>query len=462
MNNIVIMWFRLDLRIQDNPALHAAAKAGQVLPLYIVDDEEAGEFKPGSNSQYWLYHSLKSLNEALDNKLLVIKGKAQSVLDALCKKHHVSAIFWNRCYEPWRMQRDTALKSYFQSNDIKVESFNSQLLFEPFKIKNKSGGVYKIFTPFYKKACLPQIDQILNPLKKTKLSLLDYKPNNKLLETFGVNTSELLPEPKTINEKKAHQQLTKFLSEKIADYNRGRDYPAESATSRISAYLHYGQISPRQIVFSLRQYAFDDYEPFLRELIWREFAYYCLYHFNDLPKKAMQEKFRHFPYSNNKQWLTAWQQGKTGYPIVDAGMRELNETGHMHNRVRMITASFLVKNLMWDWRAGAAYFWEKLLDADLASNNASWQWVAGSGTDSAPYFRIFNPVLQGEKFDPDGLYIKHFLPELKNIPKKYCHKPWECPNDILKKLALKVDYPSPIVDLKISRLEALAAYNQIK
>lgn len=467
-SSINIHWFRQDLRLADNPALVAAIKQGQVLAIYILDGSSAGQNAMGAASHWWLNHSLAALNQALNNKLNFYCGDARIILPELCKRLNVKNVHWNRCYEPWRISRDTWLKEHLSTLGITATSHNGSLLFEPWQITKKDGSHYQIFTPYYKTLsslavsntplATPNSDPhlIVDPKAKS-LTELDLLPS--------VNWDEGLTTSWIPGEQHTHQRLQKFLATDLVDYKEGRDFPAKNSVSRLSASLHFGEISPLQIWHELKKPTNNnDIEHFKRELCWREFSYYLLFHLPHLPTDNLRPAFDTFEWVNNPKQIKQWQQGKTGYPLIDAGMRELWQTGYMHNRVRMITASFLVKNLLVDWRIGAAWFWDCLVDADLANNSASWQWVAGSGADAAPYFRIFNPTTQAKKFDPTGQYIKEFLPELQHLPIKYLFTPWEAPEQILADANIRLGdtYPNPIVDLKESRQKALDTYEKIK
>jgi deoxyribodipyrimidine photo-lyase len=458
---ITIFWFRQDLRIADNPGLYAAALQGKVLPIYILDDDTPGEFKLGGASRWWLNHSLNKLNQDLKNNLNVYTGQPKKILLNIIKENNIDAVYWNRCYEPWRIKQDTEIKLQLKNMAIDCESFNASLLWEPWQVLKSDGTPYKVYTPYYKNGCLQAIAprQPLPKPKKLDLIKINDSHINLLPKT---NWYESLASTWAIGEKAAHKKLDYFLEHYLSGYKKNRDYPAKPNTSRMSPHLHFGEISPQQIWHTVNHYE-DDAQFFLRELAWREFSYYLLYHFPDLPRKNFQAKFDTFPWKNNKKYLRAWQQGQTGYPIIDAGMRELWQTGYMHNRVRMIVASFLVKNLQIHWHQGESWFWDCLVDADLASNSASWQWVAGSGADAAPYFRIFNPVIQGEKFDKEGEYTRRFVPELAGLPNKYLFKPWTAPASVLNAagIILGKTYPHPIVDLKQTRENALLAWKNI-
>lgn len=459
--SIIIHWFRQDLRLTDNPALYEAAKQGDVLPVYIDDSKNT----IGSASRWWLHHSLESLNKSLDGKLHIFQGDTLIILEKLITAHHASALYWNRCYEPWRIKQDKSVEKQFK-NHLELQSYNASLLWEPWETLKQDGTPYKVFTPFFKKGCV-QAAPPRKPLPvPPKLSIAALQPDKtiaslKLLPKIGWD-KQLLPHW-SIGEKAAQTQLKRFIENSLSQYKEGRNFPAKPYVSRLSPYLHTGELSPNQAWYAVKGKR-ENEEHFLSELGWREFSYNLLYHFPDLPRKNLQEKFNRFPWRNNAKALKCWQMGQTGYPIVDAGMRELWKTGYMHNRVRMIVGSFLVKNLLLHWHHGEAWFWDCLVDADLANNSASWQWIAGCGADAAPYFRIFNPVTQSQKFDPKGVYIKTYLPELEHLPTKYIAAPWEAPESVLVKanITLGKTYPHPIVDLKVSREQALSAFSQLK
>lgn len=467
---VILHWFRQDLRLTDNPALLSASNNGVIIPIYIYDDINPKEHQMGAVSSWWLYHSLISLNQSLDNKLNFYHGDPQEIILKLIKEYKVSKVYWNRCYEPWSIERDTKIKKILKSMNIDVVSENASLLWEPWDISKKDSTAYKVFTPFYQRGCLTAIPP-REPLAKPKnLQLLRDTRYSVDLDELNLipnhNWYHKLEKHWQIGEKAAMVKLKCFLDNGINDYKEGRNYPAKLNTSKLSPHLHFGEISPNQVWYLAKKNKSldDNLKVFLTELGWREFSYNLLYQFPELPRKNWREKFDKFRWNKNNKLLKLWQQGKTGYPIVDAGMRELWQTGYMHNRVRMIVGSFLVKNLLIDWRDGEKWFWDCLVDADLASNSTSWQWVAGCGADAAPYFRIFNPVTQGQKFDPEGEYIKKFVPELKNVPLKYLFNPFDAPESVLRQAGLELgkDYPKPIVDLKLSRQKALDAYTSIK
>lgn len=468
---IAIVWFRQDLRLNDNPALIAAHETQkQILPLYILDDS-ADEWNMGSASRWWLHQSLLSLNKSLDGYLCLQKGNALTVLEEMIEQHNVKAVYWNRCYEPWRIKIDTRIKKVLSDKGIEGKSYNSALLFEPHTTLKKDGTPYKVFTPFYKKGCIqnnvePALPQStpkeLNLYQSASLALDELKLM-PAIHWYKQMEKEWLP-----GEEGAESCLQTFLENGIKYYKEGRNFPAQQNVSRLSPYLHFGEISPNKVWHAAKEAMItsrceNDGEHFLSELGWREFSNSLLYHFPDIPRKNLQSKFDAFPWQDDDEALSCWQKGQTGYPIIDAGMRELWQTGYMHNRVRMVVGSFLVKNLLLHWHHGEDWFWDTLVDADLANNSASWQWIAGCGADAAPYFRIFNPVTQGQKFDSDGEYVRQYVPEIANLPDKFIHSPWQAPETVLNeaKLELGVDYPMPIVDLKESRERALAAFKQI-
>jgi len=465
----VIHWFRQDLRLEDNPALIAAAHAGKVLPIFILDDKNAEQHRLGGASRWWLHHSLSSLNLSLENNLCLFRGDPQKILAQLVEKYSVSGIYWNRCYEPWRSSRDKKIKEDFIKQSVDVKSFNGSLLWEPWQVLKKDGTPYRVFTPFYRRRCLTQSAPREPQEKPEEISLLTVDNDTctvdslNLLPTIGWDKQ--LEAHWHIGEDGAHERLSSFLESGISDYKEGRNLPAKTNVSRLSPHLHFGELSPNQVWYAARACGDDqNINHFCSELGWREFAHSLLYHFPDLPTKNLQSKFDSFPWRKDEESLRRWQKGLTGYPLIDAGMRELWQTGLMHNRVRMVVGSFLVKNLLLHWHEGERWFWDCLVDADLANNSAGWQWIAGCGADAAPYFRIFNPTSQGEKFDKNGEYTRRYVPELAELPNKYLFCPWLAPEEVLKKadVHLGENYPHPIVDIKLSRERALAAFKSIK
>ena len=465
-----LVWFRQDLRLADNPALRAAAESGaRVLAVYIHDDAAAGDWRPGAASRAWLGRSLEALDDALDGKLLELRGDPLELIPALVRDHGIDAVYWNRCIEPWRADCEASIKEKLQASAITVKTFNGWLLWDPPTINKQDGTPYRVFTPFYRRGCL---ENGITPRKP-----LPAPENLELVSPADVSQPDAAGKPSGFSvpdidfslwnpgEDGAAGALHRFLEKAVEQYDRQRDIPGVQGTSRLSPHLHFGEISPNQVWYAVRERCTngelsEDADSYLSEIGWREFSSYLLYHHPDLPDTNLQRRFDRFPWGDEDASLRAWQRGATGYPIVDAGMRELATTGYMHNRIRMVTASFLVKNLLTDWRHGERWFWEHLVDADLASNSASWQWVAGCGADAAPYFRIFNPVTQGKKFDPDGAYVRRFVPELADLPDKYIQNPFDAPPAVLESAGVRLgdNYPEPVVDLKQSRQAALDAY----
>ena len=462
----VILWFRQDLRLADNPALSAAAASGApILPVYILDDDNAGAWRMGGASRWWLHHALAALNQSLSGHLVCLRGDADTHLAQLVKDTGASAVYWNRCYEPWRITRDMALKDTLTKSGIEVASFNASLLYEPWEIKKADGTPYRVFTPFFRKGCHASGEPPKPQPAPKDINFYSPPSSNATLDNLNLLPDSVRWDRKleacwTIGEAGALQRLHDFLDEGLRGYKEDRHRPDRENVSRLSPHLHFGEISPRTVWHAVRKRMVadgleTDGDHYLSELGWREFSHSLLYYNHALPHAPLQPRFNAFPWKKDDAALKRWQRGQTGYPIVDAGMRELWETGYMHNRVRMIVGSFLVKDLLLPWQDGEAWFWDCLVDADLANNAASWQWVAGCGADAAPYFRIFNPVTQGEKFDPDGDYIRAYVPELAAVDTKHIHAPWESPHP-------PTGYPAPIVDLKKSRERALEAFGKIK
>lgn len=469
--SISIFWFRQDLRLLDNPGLMEAARLGKIFPIYILDDSGPSSFKMGSASKIYLHYSLASLNRSLNNKLNLYIGDPKKIVFQLIKKYNVENIFWNRCCEPWQISHDETIKNKLHDLKIHYAIFNGSYLWTPEAIKKDDNSYYKVFTAYKKKAYSLPPQQ---PLPKPKnLILIKDDTNKTTLDDFHLipkhDWQNKIKQHWVFGEDAAQKKLDRFVENYLSGYKKGRDYPGYDQTSKLSVNLHFGEISPNQVWSAINTIgrlnaSEDDIEHFLSEMIWREFSCYLLTHFKKLPSNNFQIKFNTFPWQYEESLLNAWKTGNTGYPFIDAGMRELWQTGYMHNRVRMIVASFLTKNLMIHWHKGRDWFWDCLVDADLANNSASWQWVAGCGVDPAPYFRIFNPITQGEKFDSNGEYTRKFVPELNNLPNKYLFKPWQAPEKILNDagIILGITYPKPIVDLKISREKALLAYKALK
>ncbi len=467
-----LVWFRQDLRMADNPALAAAAARGPVIPVYILDETSAPNGRPlGGAARWWLHHSVSRLSKALGG-LVLLRGDPAVLLPELAAKVGAKRVHWNRCYEPYAIARDTALKATLSDAGVAVESFNGSLLHEPWTIKTLEGGPYKVYSPFWR-ACLKM--PLDAPLPIPKLTIKKTAGIGDKLADWGLlptkpNWATGFAEEWTPGEDGAHARLETFLEKGLEGYAELRNRPDLPNVSRLSPHLHFGEISPRQIWAVTQHHAAAhavvqrDADKFLSEVGWREFAHHLLYHFPTLPARNWKPTFDAYPWQTNAKQLAAWQRGQTGYPIVDAGMRELWATGYMHNRVRMVVASFLIKHLRIDWRQGEAWFWDTLVDADLANNAASWQWVAGSGADAAPYFRIFNPMEQGRKFDPDGIYIRRWCPELSKLPNDSLFAPFQALPVVLSAagVILGKTYPRPIVDHAEARAAALAGYVAVK
>ena len=467
----VIVWFRLDLRLADNPALRAAVDTGQpVVPVFIWSPEEEQDWQPGAASRWWLHQSLQSLSESLNkvgSKLLIREGGSLEQLQVLCEELKAGSVFWNRRYEPAIIERDSQIKESLISSGIEAKSFNSALLLEPWEVKNKQGGPYKVYTPFSKfcfnstfRPPLPAVRSLKSLKKYPRSSALDELELEPKIDWASGFESAWSP-----GERGAQNNLKRFLKNAAEQYDNQRNIPGITGTSRISPHLHFGEIGPLQVWSALNERFSkkipDGAHTYLKEILWREFAYHLIFHFPHTPDSPLREDFANFPWKKNKRHLAAWQKGRTGFPIVDAGMRELWHTGWMHNRVRMIVASFLVKHLLIPWQEGAKWFWDTLVDADLASNTLGWQWTAGCGADAAPYFRVFNPILQGEKFDSKGEYVRKWIPEISALPNKLIHKPWEASAEVLAHAEIKLgkSYPKPIVDHREGRENALQAYD---
>ncbi len=469
-----LVWFRRDLRLADHPALAAAAESGaSVIPVYILDDGTPGDWRLGGASRWWLAQSLRSLEKSLarlGSRLILRRGPADTVLRQLVFETGAKALYFTRGYEPFQRELEERLEKTLPA---RCRRFGGHVLFEPEKLLNNAGEPYRVYSPFFRamERREPPGATLVAP---NALRAPSSWPWSEKLDGWGLEPATPdwaggLREAWSPGEIAAYARLRLFIDKSVSRYRDKRNLPGTDATSRLSPYLAFGEISPRQVWSAVllaaeKAGASSLGEAYLREIAWREFSYHLLFHFPHLPEKAFKPEFERFPVREDAAALKAWRKGLTGYPIVDAGMRQLWRTGWMHNRVRMIVASFLIKHLLLPWRAGEAWFWDTLVDADLANNSASWQWVAGSGADAAPYFRIFNPVLQGEKFDPEGDYVRSFCPELARLPNSLIHKPWEAPPALLETLGVRLGetYPRPIVDHGQARERALAAYERIR
>lgn len=473
-----ILWFRSDLRLADNPALSAAIRRGAtVLPVFILSPDEDGDWTPGAASRAWLHHSLRALGKELQahgTKLVLLRGASLDVLEELVRKTGSDAVYWNRDYTPVALKRDEQIMESLREKGIEAKSFQSQLLFEPQTVRNRSGNPYRLFTPFHRHV------STLTPPGETLPAPARIPPPPSLPAGAALETLALLPNHPWANAMLKHWRpgaagaataLEAFTEDGAEGYPELRDLPGVKGVSSLSPHLHFGELSPRQIWNHLGDHADRDRAPFrtgaetyLRQLVWREFAYHLLFHFPRTVDAPFNPRFRRFPWRKDEEGLRAWRRGRTGYPMVDAGMRELWATGWMHNRARMVVASFLTKHLLVHWQQGARWFWNTLVDADLANNTLGWQWTAGCGADAAPYFRIFNPVAQGQRFDADGRYVRRWIPELERVPDRWLHRPWQAPAGALRGagLRLDLDYPRPIVEHRRARERALAAYRRTR
>ena len=475
-----IVWLRQDLRVGDQPALRRAADRGRVVPVYIWAPEEEGDWPPGGAARWWLHHSLTSLGEQLRERgvrLIVRRGPTQAALDALLEETGATAVYWNRRYEPAAIERDKQVKATLLSRGVLAESFNGSLLHEPWTVVTKQGGPYQVFTPYWK-ACLTTAVR-----HETLPAPRELTAPAKWPQSLPLDELELLPsvpwdvsfyDAWSVGAPAAEGRLQQFISETIARYHEDRDRADIEGASLLSPHLHFGEISPRQVWAAVeRELAKSPAvkskigkgaEVFLKEVGWREFAHHLLYHFPQTPTEPLREQFRRFPWRRSKKELRAWQRGQTGYPIVDAAMRQLWATGYLPNRTRMVVASFLTKDLRISWQRGAEWFWDTLVDADLANNTLGWQWTAGCGADAAPYFRVFNPTMQAEKTDPEGGYIRRWVPELARLPTNRLRAPWTATAEELAAAGVQfgINYPPPIVDHHEARDAALAAYEKIR
>ena len=469
-DKIGIHWFRLDLRLNDNPSLiHLNKQVDKIIPVYIYEEN----IELGQASKCWLEKSLEILNNELrrlNSKLYIFKGDPKKIINKIILEKNISSVSWNRLYDKHSIERDKDIKSFLIKKSIDCNSFNGYLLSEPWDIKNKSGSFFKVFTPFWKTNFEMLSKKLVSQLSK-KYNFYNKDINSVLkIEELQLN----IPKKEWMNkilsyweigESAAKVKLKNFINNKLSNYSTGRDEPGTDFTSKLSPHLHFGEISAKTIFTEVMKSNIDDdnKKKFLSEIGWRDFSYNLLFNYPEMTNLPIQTKFIKFPWLKDKKNLMIWKHGKTGIPIVDAGMKELYEMGWMHNRVRMIVGSFLTKNLLLHWKEGERWFFDTLVDADIGSNSAGWQWISGSGADASPYFRIFNPILQGKKFDPKGEYVKKFLPSLNRIPEKFIHSPWDMSIDEQEKYNFKLgrDYPKPIVDLSDTRKRALAAFKKI-
>lgn len=470
-----ICWFRRDLRLADNAALTAAAGSGRpVICVYILDDETPGEWRMGGASRWWLHHSLEALDADLrkrHNRLILRHGRADEAITDLVTETGADAVFWNRVYDPAETERDRRIKAALKDSGVRAESFPGNLAHEPWVLRTGNDGPYRVFSPF--RQALLALDPPGTPLPPPNgVGVPESFPESDDLDGWNLlpttpDWAGGLRESWTPGEAGAMARFEDFIEEGLDGYAKGRDHPAKPNVSRLSPHLHFGEISVRQLWAKmdwLEDQGAASVGKFRSEVIWREFSHHLLFHYPDLPERNWREQFNDFPWRDDPDGLKAWQRGMTGYPLVDAGMRELWHTGYMHNRVRMVTASFLIKHLLIHWKRGEEWFWDTLVDADLPNNAASWQWVAGSGADAAPYFRIFNPIKQGQDYDAKGDYIRRWVPELAELSNRSLHEPWNASEAELEGAGVRLGdtYPERIVDHAGARKRALTAYEEIR
>lgn len=472
-----LVWFRRDLRLDDSPALRdALACSARVVPLYIHAPSQEAPWAPGAASRWWLNGSLASLDRSLrdlGSRLVIARGDSLDELRRMARATSANRVFWNRLYDPSTRERDTRIKQALRADGLRCDSSNGGLLFEPWEIRSRTGEPYRVFSAFWR-ACLEKLPEVAADPAPSTMPAVPPDLDSLCVDSLGlmprVRWYEGFAERWAPGEPAALARAAGFLDLDAAGYSERRDIPALAGTSRLSPHLHFGEISPRRLIAMaaerFRDLARGPAETFIREVGWREFAHHLIHHFPHTVDHPLDPRYERFPWRDGPRdvLLADWQQGRTGIPLVDAGMRELWHTGWMHNRVRMIVASFLTKNLRLPWQLGARWFWDTLVDADLANNTLGWQWAAGCGADAAPYFRVFNPVRQGERFDPDGAYVRRWCPELTGLPSRYIHEPWGAPAQTLEAAGVTLgrDYPRPIVDLGQSRKEALEAYQALK
>ncbi|HSS62796.1 MAG TPA: deoxyribodipyrimidine photo-lyase [Gammaproteobacteria bacterium] len=473
-----IVWLRRDLRVNDNPALNAAAARGAVVPVYVYAPEEEQPWAAGAASRAWLHRSLTAVAGRLKDlgaPLNFFRGDSVDILEKVAAATGADAIYYNRRYEPEGFSNDARIESALMTKGLRVRSFKSGLIFEPDEIEKRSGGPFRVFTPFYRH-CLSRL-----PAAEAERPPLKLRPPGKAaaasLEVGALGLLPAHPWADTMlagwspGEHGAARELEVFLESTLDRYPQDRDIPGVRGVSRLSPHLHHGEVSPRTVVTAVRNVEKSGgasqrrgAQAFLRQIIWREFAAHLLFHFPSLTDRPFDKRFENFPWRTDASGYAAWTRGLTGYPMVDAGMRELWATGWMHNRVRMVVASFLTKHLLMHWRQGARWFWDTLVDADLANNTLGWQWTAGCGVDPAPYFRVFNPVAQGERFDPTGNYVRRWIPELARLADRFVHRPFEAGAGVLAEAGIRLgeDYPEPRVGHKAARERALAAFDRIR
>ncbi len=470
---VQLVWFREDLRLFDNPALHFAAKTNKpLIGIYIFDNSLNRSM--GHAQRWWLHHSLNELRERfkkLGSTLYLYRGNTLDIMEEILSSNPIEGLFYNNVFTVEQQSLADEASRLCLKYKVKSQSFNHSILNEPNKVLNQKSEFYKVYTSFYKASIKVTDRKKPYPMPRTVIRKASLSKESDLLEDWAFTPHWSLNFSKywEPGELGAQKRMKIFFKNNLINYHDARDIPSVEATSKLSPHIHFGEVSVSQLFNKTEQFvamhpeASKAGETWIKQLFWRDFSYYLLYHVKDLPNSNYRQSFNQFPWRKDKKHLQSWQKGQTGYPIVDAGMRELWHSGTMHNRVRMIVASFLTKHLLIHWKEGEAWFWDTLLDADLANNVASWQWVQGCGADAAPYFRIFNPTLQSQKFDPNGEYIAKWVPELSGLPSKHIHEPWSAPLEVLERANITLDqtYPRPIVDHKFARERALTLYKKL-
>jgi deoxyribodipyrimidine photo-lyase len=480
-----VVWLRNDLRLADNPALAAACRHGDpIVIVYVWADDVPARWAPGAAARWWLWQSVTALAADLRRQgsdLHIRRGRAADVLPRLAREVHAGAVYWNRALTPGQASEDDRLAQVLRRGNVKAKQCTANVLVDPEAILNRSGRPYAVFTPFWHALMeralplpqpaptrIPATGPLLNDTATTNLADQAARDwSHGFADQAARDWSHGFAAAWQPGEAGARRLLAR-VPDLLPTYARDRDRVDRTATSRLSPHLHYGELSPRQLWHTVRDLADHDpngaltggAEALLRQLAWREFAHHLLHHHPETSEQPLRSTFDRFTWRDDPEALRAWQQGQTGYPLVDAGMRQLWQTGWMHNRARLVCASFLTKDLLLPWQAGARWFWDTLLDADLANNSFGWQWVAGCGADAAPYYRIFNPVLQGRRFDPQGSYVRRWVPELQSLPDAWIQAPWEAPSEVLAaaEISLGETYPLPIIAHDVARRRALGAY----
>jgi len=475
-----VVWFRNDLRLADHAALTHAAERGRVVPVFVWAPDEEGDWAPGGAHRWWLDESLRALDASLREKgsqLILRQGDSLASLKEICESTNADRVVWQTRITPALRARDAEVRAGLEEAGVEVRQFAGRILHDPEQVETGSGGPYKVFTPFWKKAQAQlEVGTPLDVPRMGATSAPDTWPEFVALDALGlapeaqdgVDWAGGMRDEWTPGEAGAQARLGTFLDEALIEYPEGRNVPAARDTSMLSPHLHWGEVSPRQVWHAVEGWVSNGAtreaaDKFLSEIGWREFAYHVLHHFPETPTRPLKDKYAAMPWRTDPEAFEAWKRGRTGYPLIDAGMRQLWAIGWMHNRVRMVTASFLTKDLLLPWQDGARFFWDTLCGGDLANNSMGWQWAAGSGADAQPFFRIFNPVSQSKTHDPDGAYIRRWVPELAGLPTKHLHAPWEAPADVLAQagVTLGETYPSPMVDHSDARDGALAALKTV-